>query len=274
MTADLGGFREFEAAGWEEAASAYSESRVVDDLMRRAALVLTDAVHAAPGRRILDVACGPGLASQEALHRGATVVGVDLAEAMVVVAERNAPQAEFRRASGEQLPFEDETFDGVMCGFGLPHFADPEAAFSEALRVLVDGGRIAFTTWCAPEKVPFFGIVFTAVVEHGTLDVALPEGPDMFRFAAEDEVLRILGAMGFVDVATIELPLTVELEEASEAMELVSSATVRTRALFEAQTPSAQRAIAQAVDDEVDAMRIGGRLVVPMPAVLISASRP
>jgi SAM-dependent methyltransferase len=271
---DTDAFQRFEAAGWEEVAEGYAASGVVADLTNQAAVAMVEAVGAGPGRRILDLACGPGPACREAVDRGAEAVGVDIAEAMVAVAGRAVPEAEFRRSPAESLPFGDESFDAVVCGFGLPHFADPEAVFAEVHRVLRPKGSLAFTTWCVPDKVPFFGVVFTAVVEHGTVEVDLPDGPDMFRFAAEQEAKDVLGRLGFEQVSVSELPLAVEVDDARQAMDLVSRATVRTRSLFEAQTPAAQAAIAAAVTDAVEEMRDAGRLTVPMPAMLITARRP
>jgi SAM-dependent methyltransferase len=271
---DADAFREFEASGWEGVADSYAASDVVRDLTGQAGEAMARVVGASPGRRILDVACGPGLASRAARELGADVVGVDIAEAMVTAAERTVPDGQFRQAAAEQLPFEADSFDGAMCGFGLPHFADPDAVLSETARVLKAGGQMAFTTWCAPEKVPFFGLVFTAVADHGTFEIDLPEGPDMFRFGDESEAANTLDRLGFDDVTVAELALTVELQTAVQAMDLVSAATVRTRALFEAQTPSARAAIADSITAATEAMRTNGRLVVPMPAVLISATRP
>ena len=60
-------------------------------------------------------------------------------------------------------------------------------------------------------------------------------------------------------------------EDASEAIELVSKATVRTRALLDAQTEEAREAITSAVIASVESMRRGDAYEVPMPAVLITA---
>ncbi len=224
---DVPAFHEFEAAGWNDVAAAYSASEVVTGLTGGVASALAAAASAAPDRRILDVACGPGAASEAAAERGADVVGIDISEAMVEEAARKVTGARFRQASAEELPFEEGSFDGV-----------------------------------------------TAVVEHGSLDVPIPDGPDMFRFAVEAEAIDTLESIGFADVEVAELPLTVVLREPSQVMEIVTSATVRTRALFEAQTPEAKEAIASAVADAVEQMRDGDQLSVPMPAVLISASLP
>jgi len=116
--------------------------------------------------------------------------------------------------------------------------------------------------------------VFSAVVEHGTLDVPIPEGPDMFRFANEENVTQALQSMGFEDIGFEELPLQVKVGSASQAMDLVSRATVRTRSLFEAQTDKAKEAIRAFVTEAVESMRKYSMILVPMPAVLITGTCP
>ena len=71
MDFDSGAFRDFETAGWEQVADAYASSAMVGGLTSQAAVAMADAVDAGPGRRILDVACGPGFASGEAAALGA-----------------------------------------------------------------------------------------------------------------------------------------------------------------------------------------------------------
>lgn len=271
---DEDSFRDFEAAGWEEIAGSYSNSDVVMALTGQAASVLAEIAVSTKGKHVLDLACGPGLAAKEAVKRGATVFGVDIAASMVAIARDRVSGARFLQVPAEHLPFADHSFDGVMCGFGLPHFSDPISVLAETHRVLLPGGRAAFTTWCTPDKVPFFGIVFAAIVENGTLEVPLPDGPDMFQFANEEKALSTMQSIGFEGVVIEELPLSVRVETAAQAMDLVSRATVRTRSLFEAQTCQAQEAIRAAVTDAVKAMQKGSVIQVPMPAVLITGTRP
>src|SRR6266508_1821771 len=95
-TVDPDGFNAFEAAGWEKQAAGYDDffgtvtTRVVEPLL--------DAAEVGRGDRVLGVASGPGYAAAKAAERGASVVGVDVAEAMISLARRLHPQLEFRHA--------------------------------------------------------------------------------------------------------------------------------------------------------------------------------
>ena len=102
-----------------------------------------------PGKRILDLACGPGTLSYrmaQAVSPDGDVVGIDLAPGMIEVARLNAPTGlplRFELMDMEELRFPDACFDGVACGHGLQFVPDLDRALAEAHRVLKPGWRMA-----------------------------------------------------------------------------------------------------------------------------------
>jgi ubiquinone/menaquinone biosynthesis C-methylase UbiE len=108
-----------------------------------------------PGIRVLDVCCGSGasaIPAAETVLPGGSVVGVDLAENLLELArakakERGLENIEFRSGDITQLPFEEESFDVVVCVFGIFFVPDMESAVRELKRVLRTGGKLAITTW-------------------------------------------------------------------------------------------------------------------------------
>lgn len=97
------------------------------------------------GDRLLDVACGSGLAMELAAARGAAVAGVDASPRLVAIAHDRLPEADVRVGDMGALPWPDGCFDAVTSFRGL--WATTGAALAEARRVLRPGGRIAMTTW-------------------------------------------------------------------------------------------------------------------------------
>jgi SAM-dependent methyltransferase len=180
-TIDEEAFAAFEAAGWNGRAAAYDDffgpitSRLVDPLL--------DAVAAGPGVRLLDVASGPGHAAARAAGRGASVVGVDIAEGMAALASQLYPRLDFRVGNAEALPFSGDWFGALVANFLLQHLARPEKAIGEFFRVLAPGGRLALTVWDVPERARLFGVFFDAVATVGAEPPKeLPLGPPLFRF--------------------------------------------------------------------------------------------
>jgi SAM-dependent methyltransferase len=97
------------------------------------------------GGRVLDLACGTGLALLPYVRRGFGVIAVDVALAMMEEARRSLPpdaRVEFRTGRAEALPVDDASVDLVSCAQAF-HWFEPRAAFAECARVLVPGGALA-----------------------------------------------------------------------------------------------------------------------------------
>jgi ubiquinone/menaquinone biosynthesis C-methylase UbiE len=163
---------------------------------------LIDAIRLLPGTRLLDVASGPGALAAETANRGASPVGVDLSPQMIELARRLYPAIEFREADVEHLPFPDQTFDAVVCAFGLGHFPRPELAVAECVRTLLPGGRIAFAWWDDPSRQRIQGIFREAITEIGaSVALDVPQAHNVFRFSNSGEFRRLLEGAGLTDVA-------------------------------------------------------------------------
>ena len=119
-----------------------------------------------PGHALLDLGCGTGRHTFEALRRGADVVALDLSgqdllgvesmiAAIVVAGEATAPDGSVAlRADALALPFPDNSFDRVIASEILEHIGQDEAAIAEIFRVVRPGGLVAVSVprrW--PERI-------------------------------------------------------------------------------------------------------------------------
>src|SRR2546423_14201288 len=101
-----------------------------------------------PGKRILDLACGPGTLSYRLasdVSPDGEIVGIDLAPGMIELARRDAPPGfpvRFELMDMEDLGFPDATFDAAVCGHGLQFVPDLPRGLTEAKRVVKPRARI------------------------------------------------------------------------------------------------------------------------------------
>ena len=121
---------------------------------------LAERVTVPPGGRILELACGTGIATarlRAALPEGVEIVATDLNEAMLDYARNkrgDLPNLRYQVADALDLPFEDGSFDAVACQFGVMFFPDKAAGAREAARVLKPGGAYAFNVWDSLDRNP------------------------------------------------------------------------------------------------------------------------
>ena len=110
------------------------------------ARVLANMVGRIQHRRLLDVGTGTGRAALILAAGGAKVTGVDASEEMLAIARQRAAglgrDVDLREGDAEHLPFDDASFDTVVCAFSLCTIPSPDAAIAEMRRVLGPGGRL------------------------------------------------------------------------------------------------------------------------------------
>lgn len=95
------------------------------------------------GEEALDLGCGTGIYSYWLLEQGLLVTGIDLSSAMLKMAKAKKDSSKIKFLQGDihTLPFDDETFDLVVCNIVLEFTDNPKQIVFEALRVLKKGGR-------------------------------------------------------------------------------------------------------------------------------------
>lgn len=119
--------------------------------------LMAELAQAQPGRRALDLACGPGFIAFALAARGARVIGIDITPAMLEQArrlrlERNLLQTQFVLGDIERLPFASESFDIVTARAVVHHLPQPLVVLREAARVCRPGGRVVIGDHYAPEE--------------------------------------------------------------------------------------------------------------------------
>ena len=270
---DVRAFDRYEAAGWELVAALYE--RFWSPITSQAVDLLLDAAGVKARMRIVDVGSGAGDAAARATERGAHATGVDVAAAMVEIATRRHPATTFVEASVTELPFADESFDAAVGNIVIQHVGEPERAAGELARVLVAGGRVALSTWEAPDRSPFFAELLGAIADARVGPPSeIPPGPSFFQFADETAFESVLRSAGFVEVSVGTIPVEFPLDSADDLITALADGTVRTGALLRAADDAQRHAIRESLNARLEAWRRADGYVVPAPVKIASGRKP
>jgi SAM-dependent methyltransferase len=161
-----------------------------------------------PGDRLLDVACGAGLALELARIRGAECAGIDASPRLVAVARDRSPDADIRVGDMHALPWPDGSFTVATTFRGV--WGTTPDALAEIHRVLVHNGRVGLTVWGHIKVSPGawalapLRLAHQAKVSNQAAMVALG------RPGAGEE---LLARYGFVEVRRTEVPMVWEFAD-------------------------------------------------------------
>ncbi|MEM7243977.1 MAG: methyltransferase domain-containing protein [Acidobacteriota bacterium] len=149
-------------------------------LLQGTAADLASRAQVPDGGRLLELACGTGISTaalRRALPDDVSIVATDLAEPMLGHAKEHRgdlPGVVYEQADAQALPFDDASFDAVVCQFGIMYFPDQVAALREARRVLRPGGQLLFNFWDSLEANPVVALA------HETIGSVFTEDPPAF----------------------------------------------------------------------------------------------
>lgn len=171
--------------------------------------IIAKAAKIKPGDIILDVACGKGAVTfpvAEELNNDGKVFGIDISENMIKECKKRSianktDKPVFMVMDAENLKFENETFDKVLCGFGLFFLPDIEKGLSEIKRVLKKDGTLIFSSWNNEYQLTWL----IEILAEYLPDLKNPLKPDHDRIHESDfrtitGIEKILGISGFKKV--------------------------------------------------------------------------
>lgn len=160
------------------------------------------------GDRLLDVACGAGLALELAALRGAVCAGIDALPRLLAVAKDRSPGADLRVGDMCAMPWDDASFDVVTSFRGI--WGTTPDAVAEVFRVLAPGGRVGITVW---------GHLKASLGAWALSPFRLASEPKVANQAAMVSLGRpgagedLLTRCGFADVRRVEIPFAWEFPD-------------------------------------------------------------
>jgi SAM-dependent methyltransferase len=247
------------------------EARFVPRLFAVWAPHLVDAAGVEPGQSVLDVACGTGIVARTVAartNRRGRVVGVDLNRNMLAVASRHDEDIEWREGNAEDLPFDDDQFDAVLCQSGLMFFPDPARALREMGRVSKPEGVVAIQVWASLESQPAYSRLVEVAARHA--------GPDAVN------LLSTYWSCGDLDrlraqfeSAGLGVPAVRTLTEtaAFDSIDELVATEVEGTPLIERITPEVYRRIKGDARDALASFRTDGGVQIPLVGHVVTAAK-
>lgn len=161
---------------------------------------------------VIEMAAGTGIVSRKLrdhLDPTAALTVTDLNRPMLEIAQSKFTEGEnvsFKTADALSLPFDDNSFDLMVCQFGVMFFPDKPASYREAARVLKPGGRYVFNVWSAMAENPF------SQISHSVAASFFPDNPPgfykvPFHYGDPDVVRADLANAGWLDVEHVTITM-------------------------------------------------------------------
>lgn len=263
-------FAEREQAGW-------SDQEIIEGYIDGFGPVVDAAcdahLSAIPGEGdVLDLCCGQGTLTARLVTAGMDVIGLDFSNAMLERATRAAPGASFVHGDAQELPFEDNRFDSVVCNFGMMHIPDQPKALSEIARVLKPDGVFSMTSWVGPEASDAFRLIFANARANMPAGMTPPPQPDLFVYGRPADTEDLMQGSGLAVERHNVLPLAWELESPDALFEIFLKGTVGARITLMTLDEAGRSRVATAVGDAVKRdYRSGEGYRVPAPVAHIVA---
>jgi ubiquinone/menaquinone biosynthesis C-methylase UbiE len=211
--------RRVQRYGWDKASVCYEA--FWHDKLKPAQDLLLDMADLRPGESVLDVACGTGLVSFEALTKlgdDGRVVGTDISEKMIERASSLATRkmeyrVRFERMDAEDLKLKDGLFDVALCALGLMYIPNPQKSLEEMHRVLKPHGRVVAAVWGQRDRCGWSDI-FEIVDQHVASDVC----PMFFNLGNPNMLELNFKAAGFSVTHVKRITTTLSYNNSREAL--------------------------------------------------------
>jgi SAM-dependent methyltransferase len=201
------------------------------------------------GDRLLDVACGSGLALELARLRGASCCGLDASARLVAVARDRNPGSDIRVGDMNALPWDPGSFDVVTSFRGI--WGTTPGAVAEIYRVLRPGGRVGITVWGHLKVSP-------GVWALTPLRLAATEKVDkqaaMVSLGRPGAGEQLLASNRFVDVERVAVPFAWEFADP----ELYARALAASGPAYEAISNVGEAEFRRAAVEQAQAQRRDG----------------
>ncbi|MFN8193246.1 MAG: class I SAM-dependent methyltransferase [Nocardioidaceae bacterium] len=197
---EVPGARQFRAGGDDY-------DRFMGRYSRALAPPMADFADVRAGVTVLDLGCGPGAFTAEAVRRaGADAVrAVDPAPSFVEACRGRFPGVDVRQGRAEEVPLEDASVDRGVAQLVMHFVSEPDRAAAELRRVVRPGGRVAACVWGFDGGMEMLRAFWDVALE---VDPQAPDEARTLRFGEPGELAQLWADAGLVDVAEQAIEVT------------------------------------------------------------------
>jgi SAM-dependent methyltransferase len=151
-----------------------------------------------PGMNALDVGAGTGKLTGVLVETlgEENVAAVDPSDSFVAALAEKFPAADVRRGTGEELPFEDGSFDAVFAQLVVNFLADPEKGAAEMRRVAREGGAVAAAVWDYRGEMTMLRTFWEAAAAVDERGAAARDERTRMRFGEPLEIIELWKGAG------------------------------------------------------------------------------
>jgi len=231
---------------------------------------------------LLETAAGTGIVTQAlaaALPPAVAITATDLNAAMLEQARTRlgTGRVTLRQADAQRLPFDDASFDAVVCQFGVMFMPEKHTAYAEALRVLKPEGRFLFSVWTEIARSPIADTVQAAVADLFPTDQPLFMARTPHGYHDLPAITAALAEAGFDEVRAETRTLTCRSPSSRHAATAICEGTPLRSEIEAREGPDL------ATVTDIAAHRLADRfgrgepdapISAPMEAIFVSGVRP
>ena len=262
---------------WSVVAPAWEELRGdADRATTPVAQALLAHLAARPGDRLLELGASTGdlaLRLADLVRPGGTVHVTDRAAGMVEVAARTTAGCDNVTTGvvdAADIPLPDASVDAVVFQMGLMFVPEPALAAREMRRVLTPGGRLAVSTWAAPEHNPWLTCTGMAAMSEGLVAGGPPTHPGGLFSLGTPDALR--AALTGFDAEVVEVPVEMRFASPDAYAEHVTRMAGPIAAAIAAAPAEAQARVRTAAATLVSRWLTEDGVVVPGLALVATAT--
>lgn len=233
------------------------------------------------GQHVLDLGSGtgyPALIAGEIVGKEGRVLGLDLAQEMVAVAQRRTKElglahVEFRTADITALAEPDASFDAAISRFCIMFLPDIPQALSQISRVLKPGGHFCAAVWSLPDRNPHLSLAAAVTRELLKMPPPDPGQPGIFHMAAPGKLASLVSAAGLKVVADLEIATDAAWESADEYFTSLMEIAAPIQTLFSKLSSDQKKAAETEIKQRAGRYAHNGKVILPAEVRVLAARK-